>query len=92
MTIRWTRAALSDLGRLHEFLKPANPVAAASVVNKLANAPDLLVRQPRIGSRLPAFEPKEVRYLLVGDYELRYEIVPDGNIWILRLWHTREHR
>jgi hypothetical protein len=29
---------------------------------------------------------------LVGDYELRYEIADEGDIWILRLWHTREFR
>jgi hypothetical protein len=29
--------------------------------------------------------------LIVGQYELRYEIV-DDMIYILRLWHTREDR
>jgi len=29
----------------------------------------------------------EVRRLLVGDYELRYDVIN-----LIRLWHTREHR
>ena len=56
------------------------------------DGPDLLLQQPRIGTKLPEFEPREVRYILVGDYEMRYEISPNEDIWILRLWHTREFR
>jgi len=36
-------------------------------------------------------EPREVRRIIVGDYELRYEIA-DATIFILRLWHSRENR
>lgn len=92
MTIHWTRAAHGDLVRLYEFLRPVNQQAAARVVQRLADGPDLLLQQPRIGTRLPEFEPREVRYILVGDYEMRYEISPNEDIWILRLWHTREFR
>lgn len=92
MTIHWTRAAHGDLVRLYEFLRPVNQQAAARVVQRLADGPDLLLQQPRIGTRLPEFEPREVRYILVGDYEMRYEISPNEDIWLLRLWHTREFR
>lgn len=92
MTIKWTRAALGDLGRLHEFLRPMNPQAAARVVQRLTAGPDLLLMQPRIGTKLTEFEPREVRYILVGDYEMRYELTSGNEIWILRLWHTRELR
>lgn len=91
MNVIWTRHALGDLGRLHAFLAPVNPRAAAAVVEKLTAAPDLLLLQPRIGSPLPEFTPRDVRRWIVGDDELRYELVADG-IWILRLWHTREAR
>ncbi|TXH92663.1 MAG: type II toxin-antitoxin system RelE/ParE family toxin [Pseudomonas sp.] len=92
MTIHWTRAATGDLVRVYEFLRPVNLQAAARVVQRLTDGPDLLLTQPRIGTKLTEFEPREVRYLLVGDYELRYEITADGDIWVLRLWHTRELR
>jgi plasmid stabilization system protein ParE len=92
MKITWTRAAMGDLGRLYEFLRPVNQAAAAKVVQRLTDAPELLAQQPKIGTRLTEFEPREVRFILVGDYEMRYEILADGNIWILRLWHTREFR
>jgi plasmid stabilization system protein ParE len=92
MTLQWTRAALSDLQRLHTFLRPVNPDAAARVIQRLTEGPDLLQTQPRIGIKLPEFEPREVRSILIGDYELRYEITADHAVWILRVWHTREFR
>ena len=36
-------------------------------------------------------EPREVRRLIVGNYEMRYEQTEGGAV-ILRLWHTREDR
>ena len=82
---------MGDLGRLHAFLAPVNPRAAAVVFEKLSAAPDILVAQPRLGLALPEFAPRDVRRLIVGDYELRYELAAQ-EIWILRLWHTREDR
>lgn len=44
-----------------------------------------------MGMRLDEFEPSEVRRLIVGNYELRYEL--SGNlISIVMLWHVRENR
>mgnify|MGYP000562330294 CR=1 FL=1 len=60
-------------------------------VQSLAAAPARLLEHPRIGEKLEEFEPREVRHLLVGQYELRYEIQRD-TIFVLRLWHTRESR
>ena len=89
--IEWTGKAASDLVRLHEHLSPVAPEAAARVVQQLARAPDRLLGYPRIGEKLEAYEPREVRRIIVGNYEMRYEIV-DGIIVILRLWHCRENR
>jgi len=89
--IQWTSKVSSDLVRLHEHLRPVAPDAAARVVQQLARAPDRLLEFPRIGEKLEAYEPREVRRIIVGDYELRYEIA-DATIFILRLWHSRENR
>ncbi|RVH20388.1 type II toxin-antitoxin system RelE/ParE family toxin, partial [Sinorhizobium meliloti] len=53
--------------------------------------PARLLEQPRIGERLEEFDPREVRRILVGHYEIRYEI-RQSTIYVLRLWHTREDR
>jgi plasmid stabilization system protein ParE len=91
MKVQWTSKASSDLVRLHEHLNPVAPDAAARVVQQLARAPNRLLDHPRIGEKLEAFEPREVRRIIVGNYELRYEIAA-GTIFILRLWHCRENR
>lgn len=91
MKIKWTVAAASDLARLHEHLRPVAPDAAARVIQQLARAPDRLLEFPRIGEKLETFSPREVRRIIVGDYELRYEIT-DADVFILRLWHCRESR
>ncbi len=91
MELKWTGKALSDLARLYEFLAPVNKPAAARAVQVLTKAPTILLTNPRIGEQLFEFEPREVRRLLVGHYEMRYEI-QDSIIYMLRLWHTREDR
>ena len=74
-----------------DFLAPINKSAAAKAVQALAAAPGRLLEHPRIGEQLHEFEPREVRRILVGHYEMRYEI-RRSDIYILRLWHTREDR
>ncbi|MFN5882164.1 MAG: type II toxin-antitoxin system RelE/ParE family toxin [Burkholderiales bacterium] len=91
MMVQWTSKGLSDLARLYDFLASVNPSAAARVVRSLTSAPSGLLVNPRIGERLEEFEPREVRRIRVGNYEMRYEI-QDGIIYILRIWHTREDR
>ncbi len=82
---------MSDLVRLHEFLVPINRKAAAQTVQSLAAAPTRLIEQARIGEKLEEFEPRDVRRLLIGRYEMRYEI-RQSDLYILRIWHTRENR
>ena len=91
MDLKWTSKALSDLARLFDFLAPVNKPAAARAVQALTAAPLRLLEQPRIGQRLDEFAPREVRRILVGHYEVRYEI-DHTTVYILRLWHTREDR
>ncbi|HEY7645519.1 MAG TPA: type II toxin-antitoxin system RelE/ParE family toxin [Hyphomicrobiales bacterium] len=91
MTLKWTSKAVSDLERLYEFLATVNKRAATRTVQSLAATPARLLEHPRIGEKLEEFEPREVRRLLVGQYEMRYEIQRDS-IFVLRLWHTRESR
>lgn len=91
MKLQWTSKALSDLVRLHEFLAPVNRGAAARAVQALTKAPTVLLTNSRIGEQLLEFEEREVRRILVGQYQLRYE-VRDEIIYVLRLWHTREER
>lgn len=91
MELKWTDKAVADLARLHDFLVPVNPHAAAKLIRSLVAAPVRLLEYPRIGQQLEEFRPRDVRRFLVGRYEIRYEIL-DSTIVMLRLWHTREDR
>ena len=91
MELKWTDKAVSDTARLYEFLGPVNRGAAARTVQALTATPTSLLSNPRIGEKLEEFEPREVRRILVGHYEMRYEI-QEATIYVLRLWHTREDR
>ena len=91
MRLLWTNKALSDLTRLHEFLFPVNPRTAAKTVQALIGAGSRLLEHPRIGEKLEQFDPREVRRILIGNYEMRYEI-RESTIYGLRLWHTRDNR
>lgn len=91
MELKWTNKAFSDLVRLYEFLEPVNAKAAAQVVQSLTSSVTRLTKQPRMGEVLEEFQPREVRRLLVGRYEVRYEI-RESAVFVIRLWHTRENR
>lgn len=91
MEVEWTQAALTDLERLHEFLTQVNPSAATRVAQALVAAPLRLLKHPRMGERLDGFGERELRHILVGRYEIRYEIL-GSKIFVLRIWHGREDR
>ena len=89
MKLKWTSKALADLARLCEFLAQVNQQAAARVVQTLTAAPNILLSNSRIGEQLFEFEPREVRRIIVSQYEIRYEI-QEATIYVLRL--SREER
>lgn len=91
MALRWTRAAYADLRRIHAFLGPIDPAAAARSVRAIVGRARRIPAQPRLGEKLAAFGRREVRRVLVLKYELRYEI-SGSDIYVLRVFHTREDR
>ena len=91
MELKWANKGLSDLARLYEFLAPVNKAVATRTVQSLTKVPEQMLANPRIGEQLFEFELREVRRILVGQYEMRYEIQKE-TIYVLRLWHTREKR
>jgi plasmid stabilization system protein ParE len=91
MRLKWSGKTLDDVERLYDFLATVNKSAAAQTVQSLVAAPARLIDNPRIGEQLDEFAPLEVRRILVGKCEIRYQVESD-TIYLLRLWHTRENR
>ena len=59
VALRWTTSARADLVRLHEFLEPVNPQAAALAVRQLVAGARRIPGHPRLGPRLREFAPRE---------------------------------
>ncbi len=91
MRIRWLPRAERDLGRLYDFLKDVAPRAAARSIQNIIAAVRRLSDYPRVGRIIETYQPREVRALVVNDYEVHYEIIDEWLI-ILRVWHAREDR
>jgi plasmid stabilization system protein ParE len=89
--VRWTSKSLADVARLHAFLAEVNRPSATKVVRSFTAAAKQLREHPRSGEVLEEFAPREIRRLIVGAYEMRYEITEQA-IYILRLWHGHEDR
>jgi len=85
----WTPEARRDLNQRGRFLAELNPAAAQRAVALVRVRAGQLAAHPRIGERIPDYEPREVRRLIAGTYEVHYELTAnDANI--LRVLHTRQ--
>ena len=91
MQVKWTSKALGDVARLHAFLANVNKTAAAHIVRSFTAAAQRLHEHPHMGERLDEFKPRDVRRLIVGNYEMRYEVQEQG-VFILNVWHAKEDR
>jgi plasmid stabilization system protein ParE len=91
MRLIWAEEARADLRRLYVFLAAKNPKAAELTMLSLTEAPDRLLRQPAMGQRVESIKGRSVRRMIVGAYEVRYELVGE-DIRISRIFHTREER
>ncbi len=89
--IDWSAAARRDLFRLEAFLRPVNPKAGARVVRMLVDAVARLPEFPHIAPQVETYEGRDIRSLVIGDYNLHYEVKADV-ISIVRIWHAREDR
>lgn len=91
MRVLWQPLAIGDVARLHAFLERASPRAAQAAREALKAASRTLSAQPRLGAPLTEFSLCEVRHLIVGDDEMRYEVRME-TLHILRIRHCREDR
>lgn len=59
-------------------------------VQALTKAPTILLTNLHIGEQLFQSQPREVRRILVWDYEVRYEIQDSDHLRALAVAHARE--
>jgi len=72
-------------------LHDVNPHAAKRAMRGIDVAANRLLDHQDLGVALDSYLPQNVRSLIAGDYEIRYEVFLT-RIYIVRVWHSREDR
>lgn len=91
MKLFWTEAAQHDLVRLHHFLESKDSLAAQTMIRLIVARATKIPLTPRLGAVLLRYQPRDVRRILIDEYEIRYEIAAQ-DLYILRVFHSKEDR
>ena len=92
--LRWLPEAVSDLHRLHNFLKKHSQKAADRASGRILEGVKLLKATPRLG-RLMSDEVKRRELYMpfgAGAYVIRYLLESNDSVTIIRIWHSKENR
>lgn len=85
--VNWTPEAVEWLRRIYDYIAPDNVRIAEKVVLEIVEKTDLLMTNPRLGSRLDQWPEHEIRKILYGNYRIVYRIVSVERIDILGVFH-----
>jgi toxin ParE1/3/4 len=92
MRLAYSAEAVEDLIRLRSFIAEHDPAAATRVGAELVARIDHLRKFPALGKMVTsAPDPEVMRDAILGNYVVRYAILPSSVI-ILRLWHHAARR
>ena len=87
--IVWSRAALSELKAIRDYIAADNSQAADGVVMRIHERIDKLAIIPM---DFPAYQPMKdefVRHTVVGRYRIFYRVESEQNrVRILKVWHS----
>jgi len=93
--IKWLSEAVTDLHRLHSFLKEHDQKVADNAAGRILDGINLLKATPRLG-RPMSNDDVERRELFMsfgaGSYVIRYRFENNDNVVIIRIWHSKENR
>jgi len=89
--LNWHPDALRDVERLYRFLAENSPSSAGKAVEAIREAANRLAEAPGIGAPLAEFRQFPARFGRSA-YVLRYAVLEDGSVLIIRVWHSREDR
>ncbi len=89
MVVKWTRRALSDLGKIADYIAQDKPAAALEWVADIRRKVGYLEANPFMGR---ASSGQNVRELVVHkSYLVTYRIILD-EVQVLQVWNTRQNR
>ena len=92
--VHWSVEARADIARLYAFLRRKNARAASRAVATIRAAVPLLRRLPLAGQAMDDDSGRREFWRAVGGgaYILRYRLDMHGDVFIIRVWHSREDR
>jgi toxin ParE1/3/4 len=82
----WSPSALREVARIFDYLAVFNPRAAMEVSVALTDAGDSLIHFPHRGRLVPNTQMREL--VTMYPYIIRYRIIRDDEVHILRVRHT----
>lgn len=86
MRVIWSPSALHEIARASDYLTDFNPKAAIELAENLLAVGDSLMHFPHRGRRVPNTDMREL--VTAYPYIIRYRIVRDEEVRILRVRHT----
>jgi toxin ParE1/3/4 len=89
MKLSFSELSVDDLVRLRKFVADSSG-DPQRVSKQLIGLIRKLLCAPQIGRLIPEL-PGEIREMVFGKYIVRYAVI-DDQVYILRIWHGREHR
>lgn len=97
MMLRWSIRSGLDIDRLYLFLAQHDQKVAQRAIQLIRDKAKLLLIFPELGPVDPLSAGKRsTRIFHVrfgnGAYVIRYYLLKNGDISILRIWHSREQR
>ncbi|MHA4868855.1 type II toxin-antitoxin system RelE/ParE family toxin [Duganella sp. PWIR1] len=87
----WHPDALADVARLHQFLAQSSPAAARRGAAAIIETANKIIKNPRLGAPRAEFREWPAKFGKRA-YVLRYFILANGDVLIIRVWHSREQR
>ena len=89
----WLPEALEDVTRLYEFLAEKSPEAACKAADRIGYAARQLEQYPELGQPMEDGARRQAfLHFGAGAYVIRYRRDNEGNVVIVRVWHSREQR
>ncbi len=79
--------ALMNLESIHEYISKDAEFYADKVIAKILQRITILETHPMIGKVVREFGNPLVRELIEGKYKIIYEIISEGEISVLRIYH-----
>ena len=87
MKLLWTTESINRLSEIEEYISRDNAERAVKFVSNLIDHADVLLKNPKIGRKVPELSNDQIRGIIYKNYRIVYRIQPD-HIEILTVFES----